>query len=69
MTKDRSPTAERAIIFGNPEKRRYGVRLAFQVLYVGDLGDMENVTFLLNTGAAATLAPAPAAFMGRWTSV
>jgi hypothetical protein len=58
MTKDRSPTAERAIIFGNPEKRRYGARLAFQVLYVGDLGDMENVTFLLNTGAAATLAPA-----------
>jgi hypothetical protein len=57
MTKDRSPATERAIVFGNPEKRRYGARLAFQVLHGGDLGDMENVTFLLNTGAAATLAP------------
>lgn len=57
MTKARSPTAERAIIFGNPEKRRYGARLAFQVLHVGNLGNIENATFLLDTGAVATLAP------------
>jgi hypothetical protein len=57
MTNARSPTEERAIVFGNPEKRRYGARLAFQVLHVGFLGDMENATFLLNTGAVATLGP------------
>jgi hypothetical protein len=46
------------MIFGKPEKRRYGVRLAFQVLHGGHLGDMENATFLLDTGAVATLTPA-----------
>jgi len=29
----RLATAERAIVFGNPEKRRYGARLVFQVLH------------------------------------
>jgi hypothetical protein len=57
MTNVRSPTAERAIVFGNPEKRRYGARLVFQVLHGGFLGDMENAAILLDTGAVATLAP------------
>lgn len=57
MTNAQSASAERAIVFGKPEKRRYGARLAFQVLDVGCLGNMENATVLLDTGAAATLAP------------
>src|SRR6266498_3361251 len=57
MVNARSPIDERAIIFGNPGKRPYGARLEFQVLDVGFLGDMEHVTFLLDTGAVASLAP------------
>ena len=57
MTKARSPIAERAIVVGKPDKRRYGARLAFQVLHAGNLGDIENATFLLNTGVVAAIAP------------
>ena len=45
------------MIFGKPEKRPYGARLEFQVLHVGFLGDIENATILLDSGAVATLAP------------
>jgi hypothetical protein len=57
VTKARSRIAERATVVGRPDKRRYAARLAFQVLHAGNLGDIENATFLLNTGAVATLAP------------
>lgn len=57
MANTRSSTDERAIIFGKPEKRPYGARLEFQVLHVGFLGDIENATILLDSGAVATLAP------------
>src|SRR5215831_19203741 len=57
MVNARSPIGERAVIFGNPAKRPYGARLEFQVLTAGCLGDMENVTVLLDTGVVATLAP------------
>ena len=57
MANTRSSTDERAVIFGKPEKRPYGARLEFQVLHVGFLGDIENATILLDSGAVATLAP------------
>ena len=58
MANRRSSNDERAVIFGKPEKRPYGARLEFQVLHVGFLGDMENTTILLDSGAVASLAPA-----------
>lgn len=58
MANTRSSTDERSVIFGNPEKRPYGARLEFQVFHVGSLGDMENVSILLDSGAVASLAPA-----------
>lgn len=58
MANTRSSTDERAIIFGKPEKRPYGARIEFQVLHVGFLGDMQNATILLDSGAVASLAPA-----------
>jgi hypothetical protein len=54
----RSSTDERSVVFGKPEKRPYGARLEFQVLHVGLLGDIENVSILLDSGAVASLAPA-----------
>ena len=47
MTNIRSPTTERGIVFGNPEKRRYGARLVFQVLDVGVRFDRHFVELLV----------------------
>jgi hypothetical protein len=57
MANARSPADERTVVFGRPDKRRYGARLEFQVLHIGFLGDMETATVLLDTGAVVTLAP------------
>lgn len=54
----RQTTEERRVIFRKPEKRPYGARLAFQILHKGFLGDMEQVTVLLDSGAVASLMPA-----------
>ena len=57
MANSKSPTDERLVIFGKPEKRPYGARLEFKVLSVGFLGDIENATILFDSGAVASLAP------------
>jgi hypothetical protein len=54
----RSPVDERSVIFGKPENRPYGARLQFQVLHAGVLGNMENASILLDSGAVASLGPA-----------
>jgi hypothetical protein len=57
MAKQRTPQDERAIIVGQPEKRPYGVKVRFHILTAGTLGNVENVSLLLSTGAFLTIAP------------
>ena len=56
-----SQIAERSRIFGRPGKRPYGARLSFQMLGLGAIGDIENVSILLDSGACAVLATEPQA--------
>ena len=51
------PQVERSLIVTRDHRRKYGARITFQVLRSAYLGEMENVTLLLPTGAIATLRP------------
>jgi hypothetical protein len=57
MSKRIDPSQERSKIISRPEKRPYGTKLVFQVVDEAVLGDIQNVTILLDDGTYATLAP------------
>lgn len=52
---------ERALIMTNGGKRPYGARLIFQIRQIASIGDLENVSVLLESGAVAVLQPARSA--------
>lgn len=52
---------ERALITANGGKRPYGAQLTFQVRQIASIGDLENVSVLLESGAVAALQPAKSA--------
>ena len=51
------PDVERSLIIARDHRRKYGARLTFQVLRLEYMGSLTNVTFLLPSGAIATLRP------------
>lgn len=54
----KSPADERTLILARDARRKYGVRVLFQVQSIAHLGGSETATYDLPTGAIATLAPA-----------
>lgn len=48
---------ERQLILARDQRRKYGVRLLFQVQRSAYIGDLENVTLLLKDGAIARILP------------
>lgn len=55
------PDEERALITSGDPKRPYGARVTFQLLNSASIGELENVTLLLESGAIATISPARSA--------
>lgn len=53
------PPEERRLILARDQRRKYGARLVFQVQRSQYIGDLENVTLLLEDGTLATVAPGP----------
>jgi len=54
----RKPTLiERTLILARDQRRKYGVRLIFQVQRAAYIGDLENVTLLLADGTIARIRP------------
>ena len=51
------PQTERKLILIRDQRRKYGVRLTFQVLRAAYIGELENVTLLLADGTLATIRP------------
>lgn len=51
------PLEERRLILANDERRKYGTRLTFQVQRAAYIGDLENVTLLVEDGTIATTSP------------
>jgi hypothetical protein len=56
-----SSDQERAIITQRDKKRPYGAKVTFQILHSASIGELENVTLLLESGAIATVKPAASA--------
>ena len=54
----KSPADERALILARDARRKYGVRVLFQVQSLAHVGGSETTSYDLPTGAIATLAPA-----------
>ena len=52
------PPIERQLILSQDQRRKYGVRLIFQVQRAAYIGDLENVTLLLADGTLARIRPA-----------
>lgn len=52
---------ERVLITRRDPKRPYGAKISFQILQSASIGELENVTILLDSGAIATLEPARSA--------
>lgn len=52
------PNQERALITRQDPKRPYGAKITFQLLHSATIGELENVTLLLESGAIATIQPA-----------
>jgi hypothetical protein len=52
---------ERSLITKHGDKRPYGAKVTFQVIHSASIGDLENVTVLLDSGAIATIQPAGSA--------
>ena len=52
---------ERALITMQSGKRPYGAKLIFQVTHAASIGDLENVSVLLTSGAVAVIQPARSA--------
>jgi hypothetical protein len=55
------PSRERALVTLQGGKRPYGARLTFQVNHTASIGELENVSVLLASGAVALLEPARSA--------
>ena len=53
-----NPNQERALITRRYPKRPYGSKVTFQILHSHSIGELENVTVLLDSGAIATIQPA-----------
>jgi hypothetical protein len=53
----RDPHQERALITSRSVKRPYGAKVWFQILHSHSIGELENVTVLLDSGAVATIQP------------
>lgn len=51
------PAIERQLILAKDHRRKYGVRLTFQVQRAAHIGDLEKVTLLLPDGSLATILP------------
>jgi hypothetical protein len=51
------PAQERALITRQNPKRPYGAKVTFQILHSYSIGELEEVTLLLNSGAIATIQP------------
>jgi hypothetical protein len=49
---------ERALITRRDAKRPYGAKVTFQILHSASIGDLENVSVLLDSGAIAMIQPA-----------
>lgn len=54
----KSPTEERAVIVGQPNKRPYGVRVRIHIRNAGAIGNAEEVCVPLHTGAYLTVSGA-----------
>jgi Apea-like HEPN len=54
----KNPNQERALIARRDPKRPYGSKVTFQILNSHTIGELENVTVLLDSGAIATIQPA-----------
>lgn len=52
---------ERSLIARRDPRRPYGAKVTFQLLHTASIGDLDNVTLLLDSGAMATIAPARSA--------
>jgi hypothetical protein len=52
---------ERALVTTDGGKRPYGAKLTFQVTHAASIGDLENVSVLLASGAVAVFQPARSA--------
>jgi hypothetical protein len=59
--KDKTPKEERAIIFSQPNKRPYGVKVFLHVKSAGTFGFVEKACVSLHTGAFLTIMPAQTA--------
>jgi hypothetical protein len=53
----KSSNQERALIIQYNPKRPYGAKITFQILHSASIGELDNVTLLLNNGAIATIQP------------
>lgn len=51
------PLQERKLIVARDHRRKYGARLAFQVQLSHYIGELENVTLLIDDGTFATIRP------------
>lgn len=51
------PAEERKLILARDQRRKYGARLTFQVQRPENIGDLENVTLLLDDGSLARIEP------------
>lgn len=56
--KKKTPAEERAIIVGQPNKRPYGAKVRIHLDGGGAIGNVENVSVPLSTGAFLTITPA-----------
>lgn len=56
-----NPERERALITRQGGKRPYGAKLIFQITHAASIGDLENVSVLLPSGAIAVIQPAQSA--------
>lgn len=51
------PPEERRLILARDQRRKYGARLVFQVQRAEYIGELENVTLLIEDGTLATIEP------------
>jgi hypothetical protein len=51
------PPEERKLILARDQRRKYGARLVFQVQRAHYIGELENVTLLIDDGTLATIEP------------
>jgi hypothetical protein len=51
------PLLERRLILANDHRRKYGVRLTFQIERAAHIGDLERVNLLLSDGSVAMIQP------------